>query len=68
MATMEFKDGGTVDLYFMDQLAGTATYKVDGDKITMTSEGQTESGTFKIEGNKLTLTNSGGETQVYVKE
>ena len=68
LSAMDFKDDGTADFYFNDQLATTATYKVDGNKITMTAEGQTASGTFKIEGNKLTLTNADGESQVYVKE
>ena len=68
MASMEFKDDGTANIYFMDQLAGSGTYTIDGDKISMTASGQTETGTFKIEGSKLTLTNSDGDTQVYVKE
>jgi len=67
MASMEFKDDGTVNIYFMDQLAGSGTYSISGDQITMSASGQSETGTFKIEGNKLTLTNSSGDTQVYVK-
>jgi Zn/Cd-binding protein ZinT len=66
---MEFQDNGTLKMYRMDQLKTTATYKVDGDKITLTVNGTEKKGTYKIEGNKLTLTESSpNQTKVYIKQ
>lgn len=45
------------------------TYKVDGDKLSITYEGSTAAfeTTFKIEGNKLTIKDSFGSDVVYEK-
>lgn len=66
---MEFLDDGTLKMYVADQLKTTATYKVDGEKITLTINGIEKTGTYKVEGNKLTLTESSPkQTTVYVKQ
>ena len=36
------------------------TYKISGNKITMTSNGETDSGEFKVSGNKLIFTSTSG--------
>jgi len=68
-STMEFLDDGTLKMYVKDQLKTTATYKLDGDSITLKVNGVEMAGTYKIEGNKLTLTQSiPRQTTVYVKQ
>jgi len=68
-STMEFLDDGTLKMYVEDQLKTTATYKLDGDSITLKISGIEQTGTYKIEGNKLTLTQSSPKrTTVYVKQ
>ena len=60
--TMEFKDGKVSASIFKDGESedGEATYKVDGDKVTMESDGEKLEGTldgdtFKIEQAGVTL-------------
>jgi uncharacterized protein (TIGR03066 family) len=68
LAAMEFKADGTLNVYFMEQLAVSGTYKTDGNNITMTVAGEEQKGTYKVEGNKLTLESPGSGAEVYVKE
>ena len=47
------KDGTEVEIE-------KGTYKINGNKISLTTNGETESGEFKVSGNRLILTNTNG--------
>ena len=70
MATMEFLSDGTLKMYVLDKEAMTATYKVDGDKLTiLSSEGVETKATFKVDGNKLSITDPNADkTMVYIRQ
>lgn len=53
--TMEFLKGGK--LVYAKRSRKEGTWKVDGDKLTTSIEGQTRTVTFKIAGDKLTVVN-----------
>lgn len=69
---MEFKSNGQFESYVdvkgegtlpfdTDEMKAEGTYKVDGDKVTVTAKGATDAesdsftATYKVEGDKLTL-------------
>lgn len=67
--SVEFTADGTLNMYYNGQNVGSAEYKVDGNKITVTSPGgEVGTGTFKIEGNKLTVLSSDNVESIYIKE
>ncbi|MBQ9198846.1 MAG: DUF4923 family protein [Lachnospiraceae bacterium] len=63
MFTMELKSDGTFTMIYGGE-SESGTYKVDGSKISMTIENDTEEGT--VSGNTITL-GSGDEEMVFKK-
>jgi len=70
MTTMEFLADGTLKMYVLNEEAMTATYKVDGSNLTITSsEGVETKATFKVNGKKLSITDPSSEkTMVYIQQ
>ena len=41
LGSLTFKDGGKVDVVLINGIGGEGTYEVDGDKVRITANGQT---------------------------
>jgi len=56
---MEFKSNGDLIIYEDGEKEDTGSYKIDGDSITLTIDGETIPCDFEIKGNKLTFSMEG---------
>ncbi len=67
--TVEFNPGGQLKAYPAGQPAQgmTGTYAVQGDRLTVTLNGQTETATFTVDGDQLTTTNAAGEVETVTR-
>ena len=54
--TWEFKEGGlleTTDVFEDETAVATGTYSIDGDDLTVSLDGETNTGTFSVDANRF---------------